>query len=310
MEQGMDNKHKEQMFRAFREELGRLYFYNGESKNWTMMNYHYHDSCEILLTMCNNVTVNISEHSYTANKSDLFLIRSGEPHQIIPSKNGSYRRYVLMFYPEDLQKLSEAVNYDFLSIFRDDLLTFTHKITLAEETSKRLQAHFLQFDPLYANMKDKRCRAQLLLILSSLLMDIYQIYQNTRQISNAAEISRKSTEFALHDNAKDRIEQIKQYICDHIEEKLTLGVIAEKFYLSNYYLSHYFRKETGFSITQYITMQKLNRAKNLLISGKTITFVAMELGYTSNSHFISTFQRLTGTTPKRFVTEYQNSKNL
>ena len=38
---------KEGVLHAFREELGQLYYYRGSDKNWTMMNYHYHETCEI-----------------------------------------------------------------------------------------------------------------------------------------------------------------------------------------------------------------------------------------------------------------------
>ena len=66
--------------------------------------------------------------------------------------------------------------------------------------------------------------------------------------------------------------------------------------MNKYYLSHYFKKETGFTLSQYITNQKIMAAKKMLKSGMTVTDVAMRLSYSGDSHFISVFKKMTGIT--------------
>ena len=102
------------------------------------------------------------------------------------------------------------------------------------------------------------------------------------------------------------MEQIKKYIATHVEEKLDLDEIAGKFYMNRYYLSHYFKKETGFTVLQYVTNQKIIAAKALLKKGTSVTDVALKLSYNSDSHFISVFKKNTGITPKKYA---QNKKN-
>lgn len=89
----------------------------------------------------------------------------------------------------------------------------------------------------------------------------------------------------------------------HIDEKLELDDLAETFYVNRYYLSHYFKKETGFTLNQYITNQKIIAAKKMLSSGLSVTEVAMGLSYNSDSHFISTFKKNTGITPGKYAKE-------
>ena len=106
---------------------------------------------------------------------------------------------------------------------------------------------------------------------------------------------------------RERVEQIKTYVRDHIDERLDLEDIARQFYISSHYLSHYFRRETGFTLGQFIAQAKIDRAKELLQKGFSVTDTAISLSYNSDSHFINTFKRLTGTTPKRYAS--QNLRN-
>ncbi len=102
---------------------------------------------------------------------------------------------------------------------------------------------------------------------------------------------------------RERVEQIKSYVREHIDERLDLEDIAQQFYISSHYLSHYFRRETGFTLGQFIAQAKIDRAKELLQKGFSVTDTAISLSYNSDSHFINTFKRLTGTTPKRYASE-------
>lgn len=102
---------------------------------------------------------------------------------------------------------------------------------------------------------------------------------------------------------RERVEQIKKYIAAHIGEKLNQEELAKQFHMNRHYMNHFFKQETGFPLGQYITSQKINRARELLLQGFTVTETALALSYHSESHFINTFKKLTGTTPKRFVAD-------
>jgi len=298
---------KNDVLHAFREELGQLYYYNGSDKNWTMMNYHYHENCELMLTMSEGVTIDIGRCRYKAGVGDLFLFRSKEFHRVQPIENSTYKRYVLMFDLNVLRKLVEPLGYNFLRYLDGSSEMEVPRISLSGASLKTMTEMLDRIDPLYSNQKDPRTRSMIYLIIAEVLVytqelfDFFQADPQQRQ-------ERSDVRFEIHENEKVRVQQIKQFICDNIEEKLTLGLIADHFFISKYYLSHYFRKETGFSIMQYITMQKTIRAKQMLRHGHSITSTAIALGYNSDSHFISTFQRYAGITPKRYITELNQDK--
>ena len=77
--------------------------------------------------------------------------------------------------------------------------------------------------------------------------------------------------------------------------------IAAKTNLSESYISRLFHKETGVSISTYIINKRVEAAKNLLIyTDYSTSDISNFLNFSSESHFISTFKKLTNQTPKKF----------
>lgn len=60
-------------------------------------------------------------------------------------------------------------------------------------------------------------------------------------------------------------------------------------------------KETGFTLTQYVSNQKIIAAKALLKDGHSVTDVALKLSYNSDSHFIEVLNKMTGIMPKKYT---------
>ena len=93
-----------------------------------------------------------------------------------------------------------------------------------------------------------------------------------------------------------------QYIYAHINEKIDLEVLAETTGFSKSYLSRLFRQEVGISLTDYIHMQKIEKAQNLLkYSDYSYIEISNILNFSSQSHFIDIFKKHTGMTPKKYL---------
>jgi two-component system response regulator YesN len=75
------------------------------------------------------------------------------------------------------------------------------------------------------------------------------------------------------------------------------------------YLSRFFKKRTGLSLSEYMMAQRIERAKTLLIEPKlTVGHIVNRLGYDNSSHFSRTFKKMTGYTPLQFRKLYGNEK--
>ncbi|WP_299555244.1 AraC family transcriptional regulator [Seonamhaeicola sp.] len=97
------------------------------------------------------------------------------------------------------------------------------------------------------------------------------------------------------------INDICAYIKDNLNEPLPLEHLAR---LSNLSLSHFkykFKKEMGYSPSDYVLRQKIEKAKEqLLIKTNSIQDVAYNLVFSSSSYFATVFKRYTGVTPTQF----------
>ena len=92
--------------------------------------------------------------------------------------------------------------------------------------------------------------------------------------------------------SKEIVEMAVQYISDHYNEKIKLGTIAEKFYISETYFCKIFKKETGKNFLDYLTSLRLEKARNLLEKHNLKVYeVAGMVGYEDARHFSRLYRK-------------------
>ncbi len=103
------------------------------------------------------------------------------------------------------------------------------------------------------------------------------------------------------------VQKIKDAIIEmvYMEEKLPLSktssYLADKLKHRYGYISNLFSEVTYTSIENFIILQKIERAKQLLITNElTITEIAWKLNYSSVAHLSNQFKNVTGLTPSMF----------
>lgn len=288
--------------RVFFEEFDSIYYYHGSTQNWSMNGFHFHKQYEIILFLNDGATLEVENCVYPVKKGDLFLINNKEYHRTCGVEGKDYARYVLMFDPEMLSSMKDAFQYDFKEFFEQRRENFMHKLSLEGENLAKIERLFLEVEQYTGEKDDPVAKVNLKLTILRLLIAVNEMYHFLVYDANESILpEQESVDFESPVLYRERIEQIKKYICIHAEDKLDLDHIAQKFYMNRYYLSHYFKKETGFTILQYITNQKMMLAKTLLRDGVSITEAAIRLSYSSDSHFISVFKKNVGITPKKYA---------
>lgn len=106
---------------------------------------------------------------------------------------------------------------------------------------------------------------------------------------------RKDKVISLH------IRRCIDHIYEHLNENLSVKSIAEHFDLNPSYLSKLFLKETGTSVKDFVTNAKISTAENILkYSDHSYLDIALSLGFSSQSAFISVFKKVKGVTPKKY----------
>ena len=107
-----------------------------------------------------------------------------------------------------------------------------------------------------------------------------------------------------------RIGEIQRYIEQNFRDEINLQETADKFYINYHYMSRLFKLRTGYSPKEYITLNRLSYAKELLeTSDMRIKHIAYRCGYTDVNNFIRAFKSHFGSTPEIFR-ETLSEKNM
>lgn len=97
------------------------------------------------------------------------------------------------------------------------------------------------------------------------------------------------------------IRNVLNYISQHLQENLSLSVIAAHFEKNSSYLSDRFRKEMGCSLTDYIRKERIRTSLRYMnITGLTIAEISNKVGISDFSYFTRLFVKQIGCTPTEY----------
>lgn len=124
-------------------------------------------------------------------------------------------------------------------------------------------------------------------------LDIYKIFA---ELLNPQSIKSKG-----ESNYEDSIQDVKNYIAENLSEKLTVQRLADESHMSTSHFSRVFKQQTGFSPYDYVLITRLNKAKYLLQKTEmSVSSIAYETGFNSESNFICFFTDNEGISPGKF----------
>lgn len=99
------------------------------------------------------------------------------------------------------------------------------------------------------------------------------------------------------------VDQVRRKIEERYKEQISISTLAEEVYLTPTYLCVLFKQTTGSTINEYLTMTRLEKAKQLLADSNIKLYdVCYEVGYLSPSYFSRLFKKYVGISPS----EYRN----
>ena len=110
-----------------------------------------------------------------------------------------------------------------------------------------------------------------------------------------------------------KVHEVALYLQTHIHESVSLEELAQRFFMSRSYLTRSFRNITGFSVVEYMTYIRIQKAQQLLReSDRSITEIADLCGFGNITYFEKVFKEATGQTPvqyrKNVVTSIKEKK--
>jgi AraC family transcriptional regulator len=98
-----------------------------------------------------------------------------------------------------------------------------------------------------------------------------------------------------------RMQRVCDYMHAHLAEEISLQDLAKVAYLSRFHLIRMFKQTYGTTPYQRLTRLRTQRAQRLLATSDTpITQIALDCGFTNQTHFAAAFRRLVGLSPRAY----------
>ena len=250
--------------------------------------YDSHYSFEIYLPISKGIQVYVENKLFNAEKNDLFLFNNMEIHKIAPPQNQPYERFVMHINPEYISELSSK-NTDLMACFVNRAVDSHCYLRLSDNEFDMLVL-LIEKVIFHINTPEYGSDLYLKILLVEILLHINSYFRSKSivQPTNNQEFYQK-------------IKPVIDYIHNHLDEDLSLGQIAKMFYISKSHLCSMFKKTTSFSISEYIIVRRIAKAKELLKTRTPVSQVCMKVGFGNESHFIRTFKKVVGMSPKQYA---------
>jgi AraC family transcriptional regulator len=100
---------------------------------------------------------------------------------------------------------------------------------------------------------------------------------------------------------RPQIRRAVYYVHENFANDISLATLAAEAGLSPFHFARLFKESTGLAPHQYIVQCRVERARELLLSGaQTAAEIALAVGFCDQSHLTTHFKRLFGLTPNKF----------
>ncbi|SHH94632.1 AraC family transcriptional regulator [Clostridium grantii] len=246
---------------------------------------HVHDGYEIYFLISGEVTSYIEGTCYSLVKNDILIINNKELHRLFINSDTIYERKVLHFKPEILNIL-DFNKYNLLSCFENKKLGHNNLLKATNEDLNELD-YILTKVEICSKVNNIENQLLLKTYLIQLLILINKLYAKQEIGSNFI-------------SSDDLTSNLLNYINLNLGSKITLDLLEEKFFLNKYYLSHYFKDNTGFTLMEYLTYKRIMKAKELMLKNKPINQLYMTVGFKDYSNFYKSFKKITGLSPREY----------
>lgn len=240
-----------------------------------MYNTHVHEHMEIIYVFELGQHINIDGKDYE--------IKSGQAAIIFPNTVHTY-------YRNEFRNTDEICIIFSPNIFKGIFPNFSEYqpkepiITDIDDTMK------LAFNELLTNTEFTEQIAWTMIILSKIMKSVSLTHRQAIPVAHLTE-------------------KIVSYISENFKEDITLDLLAKEFSVSKFYISHTFSDKLKISLPEYIASVRADyAAKQLISSSDSITNIALNAGFSSQSTFNRTFLKIYKMTPREYKKRASNMR--
>ncbi|GHU63237.1 AraC family transcriptional regulator [Clostridia bacterium] len=271
----LENEHRQLYTREQTKIPGlRLFAHQKSSSATNPLTLHYHKDCiEIVFVIKGNVNFTIKGKDYSLFGGDVFIAPPNVPHD-----TGNHPLGICEFYWMQIEmNIMNAFYLDPVwqkQLFKE--LENVHEYTIRNMMiTKKTLSGILKL--LISKQKNDKFQG-----VAQLIDLLYMLIHESKKTNS---------------NLTQDIVQSLDWIFNHLHDNIMLEDLAKAVGLSLSQFKRKFNNQIGISPRKYITIRKIEYAKELLASGISVTDAAYQIGFNSSNYFSTVFRKITMMTP-------------
>lgn len=265
--------------------LGGLQCNRHVTQGYAMGAMHIHDVYEIYMTLTGGVRMLVNREVYALRRGDVMLFTSADLHQVSVPQDVTYDRYVITF-PHSVISALPGEGARLLSCF--DREGHGHCVALSD-------AELVEFMSLADGMGDIAGEGELDSVERWLTL--------CRLLLLLCRAARRSPD-RMHERKRGDdpyVRVVMEHVDANFAQRISLDELSALCFIDKSYMCRLFRRETGFSIGDYISYRRLSHGMELLRDGASVSSAALMTGFSSDTSFITAFRRNVGITPYQYA---------
>ena len=266
--------------------------------NWRTVKPHWHYFTEMVYLVKGVLYTEVDNHQYTLNPGDMIIYHPKQIHSFldIPAKNSENGDDELLFY---------GIKFDDMILSNTTpgspkLPKLLDKANSDTEATNLLTARDLRFNPVkmyfeYCMWETKNRQfgydIKVASMISLIVTEVIRIW-----LRHGFKFSTKTT----FDQFSTKDFSVLEYIDKHSAENISIEELASKCGMCYSNFAKQFKTQFGKTCKEYIEFIRICKADTLLLyTDKTLDYISQETGFTDASHFIRTYKKIRGITPKQ-----------
>lgn len=273
-------------------EIGRpessLYYdfdYDERSYSINMEFQHFHQFYEICIFLEENAGHLIDGVWYDMRCCDIVALRPSLLHKTVYPEGAPNKRLIIQFSLPPMASPFEGCMKSLYGVFEETVPIYRFEGPYKKAVFEKLN------DIYYLSQNPGELRELFIHNKFIEFLGLIYLYKDKNTYSNHADF----------DNITNKVYNITAYIHSHFTENISLESISREFFISSYYLSHQFKRITGFTLTDYVQLTRVRNAQTLLLSTNlSIADIAFQCGFSSFSQFNRAFNKFMHQAPSSF----------
>ncbi len=208
-------------------------------------------------------------------------------HQTTTGKEAYHERIMLLVEKDIFANGCAALGFDLNDFFQK----YRGKVKIPAELRKDVEKAFVDISE-ELRKKDEGYE----IIVQARMLELWLL---VTRIKLQAVNSKEDT--AADAGNSRLVADVVNYIRIHYKQSKSLEDISDKFFVNKSYLCRIFKKTTGFTVNEFINIQRIRQAQLLIENpGLNISEVAVMVGYDNISYFTRVFKKYVESSPSKY----------